>query len=284
MDLIYNTELAARAVGVHLPSGAPARADTQCMFCGRLIKENEACVKKTIARGSFMDDAWFAARSGVACVFCETMTSSSVTKALGSANCLVYTRDGVFPIAKDSARTWFLLTPPEPPFVVTASATINFQHVVWKGQTTYDHNMIFIAWPTRIMTIRHNTLMQAVEVCRELSVLVPNAKEAANTEALATKGKKSKPKQAKPISHPYIVLDRELNDINHGAFRPDISALAGRDPAIAERLEFLKQLTLGETWALATLVKAKQEEPIKPEPIVLDKNALFNKTKGEQQP
>lgn len=261
MEMLFNTELAVRSVGVRLPEGEKARGDTACMFCGKPIPIGSSCQPVKLGRGSFMDDAWFPIRSQVSCLHCVAMTSSKVAKKLGSANCIVYTLDGALPIAKDAARAWFLLTPPEPPFVVTASATINFQHLIWKSPVTYSRELIHVGWPTRTMTIRHSVLMRAVEVCRAVAAAAMEAKEAALKES------KKKGAKVKPMTHPYICLDRELSDLNHGIIRPDIAALAKTIPAIADGLAFLKGLSLGETWALATLVKSKQEVPTKPDPL-----------------
>ena len=271
MKMIYNTELAARAVGVRLPPGEKALENTSCTYCGRPIAIGDLCEPLKIGRGAFMDDAWFATRSNVACLNCIAMTSSQVAKKLGSANCIVYSAEGALPIAKDASRTWFLLTPPKPPFVVTASGTINFQHVVWKAPVTYSTDLIYVAWPSRIMTIRHKVLLQATKVCRSISEDVLLAKEAAQAAEKRLK------KPIKDMSHPFIYLDRELRNLNHAQIRPDVRALAVSNPSIARGIAFLNGLSLGETWALATLVKSKPEQPVKPEALAIDPNVLINR-------
>lgn len=267
---MHNTEIAVKSIGIKLPDAPQSEHDTTCACCGRQIQTGDPYHPLDLS-GAFMDDAWFVSRSGVSCPWCNAMLSSLVSKKLGSANAIVYTDEGAFPIAKDNNRTWFLLNPPKTPFVVTASATINFQHVVWKAPVSLSPDMIFIAWPTRIMTIRHKVLMRAVEACSRISLEVVALKESANNDP------KSKKKKApiKALSHPYICLDRNLGDLNHGAIRPDIRELAAQSKTLAADLALLETLSLGETWALSTLVKAKPEVPEKPEPLKLDPNTLL---------
>lgn len=269
---MYNTELAVKAVGLRLPDAPLSKRDTNCNCCGRPIKSGDPAHPLKVS-DAFMDDAWFANRSGQVCPFCNAMLSSRVSKKLGSANAIVYTEEGAFPIAKDNHRTWFLLAPPKKPFVVTASSTINFQHVVWKAPVTLSPDMIFVAWPTRIMTIRHRVLIRAVEACSRIAQEVALLKETASNDP---KKKKKKRGSVKALSHPYICLDRNLGDLNHGLIRPDINALATESESLAADLRFLETLSLGETWALATLVKAKPEVPEKPEPLKLDPNTLLS--------
>lgn len=271
----FNTEIAIRGLGLQLPQAKASEKETFCTCCGRPIKVGDPYQPLKFGADSFMDDAWFATRSHMACPWCAAALSSLVCKALGSCNSIVYTSEGAYPIATDEHRAWFLLNPPKGPFVVTASGTKNYQHVVWKAPVTLSSDLIFIGWPSRIMTIRHATLMRAVQVCREVGEAAKKIKE----EGMAERKRK---KAANDIPHPYVSLDRSLNDVDHAAIRSDIASMVGQSPIIAGGLAFLATLSLGETWALATLVKAKSVEPIKPEKLVLASDVLLTGKKKQK--
>jgi len=190
---LYNTEIAVKGLRVKIPDAPAAETATVCTCCGRPIPKGAPAFNKLPVSDAFMDDAWLAARSGAVCPYCYAMTSTAVTKALGSCNCLVYTLDGAFPISTDVYRAWFLQNPPEPPFVVTASKTSKYQHVVWKAPVTLSHEMIFVAWPTQILTIRHSVLMEAVSVCELAMEEFSKLKEGEKPQ----KGKKAKEENRK---------------------------------------------------------------------------------------
>lgn len=251
--MIYNTELVLQAIGVDPPKGKAAKADTFCCCCGKKILAGEDCLPFGASDG-FMGQPYFAVDSGVYCPYCAGAFDTRTIRKMGARNSIVYTTAGAFPISKDEHRQHFLMTPPQPPFIVTASATSNYQHVVWKTPVTLSLDMIYVGWPNRTMTIRHPVLMQAVHVAQSIGKAMAEARKTA-----------SKKKGDKLIPHPYRCLDRNLTDLGHGRIRPDALSLARENDDVRNGLDFLSKLSLGETWALATLAKTKPDPPVRPE-------------------
>lgn len=265
----YSTEIAVKALGVTVVQGAlTAKENSFCACCGRPVNKDEKYHALNVS-DAFMDDAFFAIKSNIQCNYCSAFMSSSVSGKVGNMNCYVFTEEGAYPISTDDNRTWFLLTPPEPPFTVMVSNTKNFMHILWKTPVTLSHEMMFIGWPHKIMTIRHKTLLKAVEVCKEISNLYMETKTTGVSD--------SKKKLINPITHPYISLNRKLDELKHGLFRPDIIDMAAKNKDIAGGIKFLQKLTEGETWALSTLSKANLNIPLKPDKFTLPADALTRK-------
>lgn len=167
----------------------------------------------------------------------------------------VITTLGIYSISTDDARAWFLLTPPEPPFVAvlqTRSPTSTF-HLHWRTPVTIDKALLHIRVDDRLLQIRTETLYKAVEDCQ----IVADAMQALRPAA----------KKRDVLHHPFLFLDRALTDSSHGNLHHDANALL-EDPStsknIINALGRLQQLTTGELWGLATLAKAKLPLPTKP--------------------
>jgi CRISPR type IV-associated protein Csf1 len=161
----------------------------------------------------------------------------------------VHTRQGSFVLTKDAERVAFFLQPPSPPYVVVLNEGTNTLHHAWCAEVTLDNEQIAVRFGKQNLIIRHSKLMKAVELCEEAAQLL-------------NENNNSKNKVKKVFTHPYKVLDRNLSDLNHGQFKDDSLLLAHTNPRMAEILDILSDNTLGETWALAALVKAKKEEPV----------------------
>lgn len=228
----------------------PIVAPGRCTFCGVPLPIGEYVVAKPYG-DSFMDDLSLAARTNLACAACYTIAGKGCKDILTALLTVVVTADGVYPIRKDCHRTWFLLTPPEPPFVAMIGLTKS-QHLAWRTPVTLDKRLITVRLGEELVTIRHPYLLQAVAVCH---------RAAARLNAHETTRKKA----GKTWSHPFAFLDREAKVPDHGLFHDKARALAGLDSELAADLDFLAGCTKGELWALATLVKSTPEAPERPD-------------------
>ena len=257
MEETVFTEFACLSAGLS-PEGVPYQGpDIACAFCGRPIRTGDLHIPKTIG-DNFMDASALASPGhGTVCGWCAACKSKSF---LGRAGGAVFTKDGAYPIMKDDNRAWFLLTPPEPPFIVIMKSISNSQHLVWRAPMTYSTEAIQLRFGPNVLTIRHSVLMKAVAICQELGDAVTTARQEKET------GKK-KAKEVKPVNHPFAFLSRDLKDPRGAAFVRGALDLAKADPKIDAQLEFLRRLTDGELWALATLCKGTPANPTKPEPI-----------------
>lgn len=251
------SEFACRSAGLD-PEGVPYQGpDINCAFCGQRITTGDLHVPNTIGE-NFMDGPALASPGhATVCGWCAACKGKGFLGRVGST---VFTRDGAFSLMTDDARAWFLLTPPEPPFMVVSKSVAKSQHLVWRAPMTYSLEAIQLRYGPNVLMIRHSVLMKAVEVCNHVGAAVTECRE-------KRAGDKKKAKAVKPVGHPFVFLSRDLKDPQGATFVRDALDLASSDPKIKNQLEFLRHMTDGELWALATLCKGTPANPTKPEPI-----------------
>lgn len=226
-----------------------------CAMCARHLADDDLVVALHLGDfppSSFTDIPSLVSRQGLICGYCVASCKQEVMRELQRA---VITPKGIYSIATDDARAWFLLTPPEPPFVVvlqTRSPTSTF-HLHWRTPVTIDKALLHVRVDDRLLQIRTDRLYKAVADCQvvadAMQVLRPTAKK------------------RDVLHHPFTFLDRALTDSAHGNLHRDAVALmddAATNKNIIDALNRLQQLSTGELWALATLAKAKSPTPTKP--------------------
>lgn len=250
MDIPYSTEIAARGFSV-APQGVRWNESTRCACCGRSIHPGDMASHADFGP-SFMDDTSLAARSGVLCGWCAPFMRKDLLRATQK---IVATRDGVYSIAKDDERAWLLLTPPDPPWVAVVSDSQQ-QHLIWRTPATLDNAVMTIRLGHRLLRIRRHILPEALARAQAAMEIFAEADKKKNASSTAR--------------HPFVFLDREMKDPRHGAIRGDIEKRAATSADLAGHLDWLKRLTPGETWALASLAKSKTPTPMRSEPIALD--------------
>lgn len=255
----YASEIAVKGAKLELDGAPWTGAATRCACCGKPIQRGDIAVRDKDRFGrSFMDGPYLAARgSGAVCGACSAVMNAV---PLIKMQRVVATEDGVYSIGKDAERAWFLLTPPKPPYVAVVSDTKQ-AHLIWKTPPTLDENLMIVRLGQQILRIRRPRLLQAIKDCQL-------AADALNAEG----GKKGRGHPASELRHPFIALHRALDHPLHGVLRTDLlrSPQAAAETDVGAAIGRLKQLTLGETWALATLAKRKVEIPVRPEPINLN--------------
>ncbi|MBL8511959.1 MAG: hypothetical protein JNM52_09970 [Betaproteobacteria bacterium] len=201
---------------------------------------------------TFTDFAALVAGQKLCCGWCEATRDQSVMRELQRS---VITSHGVYSIATDDARAWFLLTPPPPPFVAvlqTRSPTATF-HLHWKTPVTLDQDLLQVRVDDRLLVIRRQVLMKALNDCQ--------------TVADEMQARRQVAKRREALHHPYLSLDRNLTGTSHGVLHPEAVALAdAKDCSVGviAALNRLSTLLPGELWALATLAKANPPIPTRP--------------------
>ncbi|MDD2462483.1 MAG: hypothetical protein PHI97_00635 [Desulfobulbus sp.] len=247
-----SSRIIAEAVKIEPFGSHIADRDTFCCMCGAPIETGENVTESPLkGQTAFTDELSMAfATSRMACQWCTPFVAKGYSKAnMALAANKVHTRQGSFVLTKDAERVAFFLQPPSPPYVVVLNEGTNTLHHAWCAEVTLDNEQIAVRFGKQNLIIRHSKLMKAVELCEEAAQLL-------------NENNNSKNKVKKVFTHPYKVLDRNLSDLNHGQFKDDSLLLAHTNPRMAEILDILSDNTLGETWALAALVKAKKEEPV----------------------
>lgn len=244
-----SSRIIAEAVKIAPFGSHIADSDTFCCMCGAPIKPGEEVTPSPLkGQAAFTDELSMAyATSRMACRWCTPFVAKGYSKAnMAIAANKVHTSEGSFVLTKDAERVAFFLQPPSPPYVVVLNEGTNTLHHAWCAEVTLDNEQIAVRFGKQNLIIRHSKLMSAVGLCEEAAQILND----------------SKSKTIKKVyNHPYKSLDRNLTDLNHGQFTNQALELATHNPRMAEILDILSDNTLGETWALAALVKAKKEEP-----------------------
>lgn len=265
--MIYPSDIAIAGAGLR-PAGVTWNVATRCACCGKPIAPGDLA-SPTSFGPSFTDDLSLAAHSGVLCGACEPLMRVDVMRFFAR---VVVTREAVFPIGTDIHRAWFLLTPPEPPFVAVV-ATTQLQHLVWRTPVTVSRDLLVVRLGQQLLRIRRQVMLDALGWCQEVMEAYEahlQAGAAPDSQSGAKKAKAGRGRPAKTVvpkaaaaRHPFMSLDRNMDDPRHGVIRPEIAAM----PAARAALDRLTHLTPGEMWALATLAKRNAPVPEAPEPL-----------------
>lgn len=262
-EQIFASDIAVQAVKLNLDGIPWSGPTTHCACCARPVLPGDIAVRdKDRFRQSFTDGPSLADRgSGAVCGACSAVMNAGPMSKL---QCHVITRNGAFPIGKDVNRAWFLMTPPEPPWVAVISQT-TLSHLIWRTPVTIDNNLMIVRLGPRLLRIRRNLLLQGIADCQ----VVAEALSAAAVVQDGTKQRRAADSYG-PLRHPFASLNRDVDDPDFGRIRADAYALLV-DPhsptGLKQSIERLHQLGMGELWALATLVKRRVEVPTEPEPL-----------------
>ncbi|SFF33128.1 type IV CRISPR-associated protein Csf1 [Paracidovorax wautersii] len=245
MNRLTASDLACQALNVR-PQGEPHRhGSTTCSFCGKAIHDGDPSAPFEPAKT--FTDTLKTFPSGVICGACATVTSSQVM--LRNFQRVVITNNGLYPIGTDANRAWLWMTPPEPPFVVVINhSTMGAYHYVWRTPVSMSKQLICANVDDTLMWIDQPALIEAVNVCRELEMLM----------------KQIGMKKAQVWKSP----SREGLGGGHGLLSAAVHDLAARSPQVQPKIDFLATLDAGVLVALASIIKSKPVDPVKPEPIV----------------
>lgn len=258
-----------------LPAGIPSEKATHCAACGVQIRQGDPMVRFRPNVGSFTDWQYMTHEFVVdgqfpICPYCAALFPKDFLQHQAMASSAVYSRHGAWMMTLDVERAWFLLTPPEPPFVAYVATTMG-QHVVWRTPVTIDRDYLRVGIARSVLSIDRPLLMAASEMCRELVW-------SANADVEAGRADKSL-KNTKNF-HPFSFLDRKMEGAGHGELR-SVFRRWMQDRGLHAQIDFLESLGEGELWGLAVLNKAKQEAPV--ETRMADKLASKAKEKAAKQ-
>ena len=230
-----SSQIIVQALGMQ-PDGAPAEEPGLCAYCGTPIRVGDLTTAFS-AGPAFMDDLSLAARgSKMVCGCCSVLLSADALKVTGHG--AFSQEDGALPFRKWADITAALSNPPRPPFVMVR-ATANNQHMAWRAPVNLSRDLLYVRVGLRNLKIRRPVLLEAVEASQRIARAV---------DIVPT---------AKSLAHPFARLTSDLKvdgSPDHATLRlrdEQINALELSHPA---DMATLRNLTLGETWALRFLL------------------------------
>jgi CRISPR type IV-associated protein Csf1 len=237
---ITSSVIVANGVGYE-PEGVKAKEDAICAYCGLHIATGDLCAPFSPS-AAFMDDISLAARgSPVACGHCSVLLSAEALRTTGYG---IFSESGMMPFRKWADIANALKNPPAAPFVAVY-ATANNQHMAWRAPVNFSPDLFYVRVGLRDLKIRRKILLEAVDVCERVGPPFG---------CVATE---------RTRAHPFQELSADLKGENHGRlrnsiFRPTKDQTPEEHAALVEKhrpdIDFLLNLTMGETWALRFLL------------------------------
>jgi CRISPR type IV-associated protein Csf1 len=239
-------QLAALAFGLdpfNIEDGIPATEDSTCAYCGAPILAGDRVVPyPDTLSANFTDGRDVNLERKYACAAC---LQTAIGKPMVLVQKALVTEKGVFSLSKDSERAHFFLNPPKPPFAVCATSGINVQHILWKTPVTWSVDLIYARYDTLTLRIRRPHLLKSLEAAQKIAAL---------KEGLGQK------------RHPFFGLNRHLNESTANTVRQDLRKKATA-AGLTNEILILDTCTVGETWALTSLLGSKGSSPTPPAPI-----------------
>lgn len=238
--MIRPTELVARAAGIAPLQVQVADIPGRCAMCGH-PHEPGTPIAPFAPADSFTDyPSLIAPNSTVICGWCAATWSQDFTQThLKSIIC----EQGVFPAASNDHIAYWLLNPPEPPFMLMIGDQKR-QHVVWRTPVNLSKDIITLRFGEQLFTIRPKALKEAVD---QINVLI------SAFNASSKKKRKS----------PFMSLSRDVDTQMHGLIANEILAFVETRPELQVCLDTINALSSGELWGLTSVLYA--QNPHKPE-------------------
>lgn len=266
--------LAAYASGASIPEGiVRTRPGMHCAACGHAFYEGELGHANPVSDSvTFNNGTSLLGRSSDP--FCSACIATWGKQYLLNLSKCVVSEQGVFNFASNENLSWFLLNPPQPPFVMVFSLAKQ-QHTYWRTPVARSQEVFPIRVGSHVATIRRSLLAQAHQLGLQ-ALADASAWAAERAQAGAQAGTRKRrglaPRGHGPSKHPYARLDRELIASEHGALKSDVQKYlaSGQSPRHYNILAELNEL---ELWALAAVANTAPKKALiaMPDPILRPK-------------
>jgi CRISPR type IV-associated protein Csf1 len=260
---ITGSWVAALAVRAALkPGDIETRAGQACPACGHVFLAGEGG-HDNVTRGSVTFNDAYSMRgppTDPICSACATVFSSSFLPAYPAG---VACADGFFPFSSNAHRSWFLLNPPDGPFVM-ASRLAKQQHLFWRTPVALSRDIYPIRVGTHVGIIRRQLLQRVSEMSAD--VLAAAAAFDAESAPRSKRGRAPTPGAISSV-HPYTRLDRDMESWRHGELKASVARYlaSGKAPRDAHQLGELNAL---ELWALSNIANTKPKDVLTERPPV----------------
>ncbi len=236
---LHPSRLAVQAAGRPHAGLLSAKEPGLCAMCGQRHDIGDP-VTPFAPTDSFTDFPALRAKSSrLICGWCAATCNDLFTqKALKTVIC----REGVFPAASNAHIAYWLLNPPEGPWL-WIQGDQKKQHIIWRTPVNNSRDVYQVRHGEQVLSIRRERLLPACDTARRLA-------------KAASEGRKGA-----ALKSPFVRLSRDLDDPAHGCIRPDLHARALTDKAVQDDIRHLQRLSPGELWALTALLYAQPERP-----------------------
>lgn len=214
---------------------AVSSGDRVCGQCRRRIAKGEHYEANPQYSGLFTEG--FSLHSTFKGLCCDCHAANT-KKAMSALNRAIVTSGGVFKINKWDSISHWLRNPPEPPFVVLYSTSMNPQHIAWKASFTLDKDFWSIQVGGRSLPMRRPLALKAEQACIHIA---------------ASTGRKA--------FYPFRSNSIDLSE--PGFMTPSVSyeKIRRDHPELEDDFKTLDSLKLGEVWAMNALIARPEPKP-----------------------
>lgn len=237
------SKMACQALGLKPEYETKAAMDTDCAMCGDPIAKNESCADR-VDGPLFNDHTSMAnALSVYICGACRRVTRADYMAGYSD---VVITPKAVYPFGTNVARSWFLLSPPKPPFVMHVHDSKN-QHLTWRSPINLSQSLLRIRMGNHLLTVRVPILKEAVARYEPFAEMIRSITGREMVSRIHNKFESS----ARALKSNFACLVKD-----------NVRAMSLTHKPVAAELEFYDRMTIGETWALLHIINTpKMERP-----------------------
>jgi CRISPR type IV-associated protein Csf1 len=237
-SFVSPSHLVIEATGIPPLGTRKAKEAYRCAMCGIEIHPGDM-IDDFLPGEAFTDHPSLADQgSHVICGACKAIWNKDFTQKYSKT---VISREGIFPFAKMEHQAYWLMEPPEPPFIMIQSDQQQ-QHLIWRAPVNLSREVFAIRYGNRILTIRRGFLQEAVEACKSLAAKLPK-------------------KTGKSVKLPFHRLDWKLESLSHGRWRNELYDLDA-----GEEISTIKRMSFGELWGACVILNSKAVS--KPEAVM----------------
>ncbi|MGF6440143.1 type IV CRISPR-associated protein Csf1 [Paraburkholderia youngii] len=236
MSLISPSRLTIEAAGLSPVSTHKAAHAGICAMCGYPYQAGDP-VLAFRPESSFTDYGALRGQGNKAIDgWCAATWTREFTQTHGKA---VVSRQGVFKAASNNDIAWWLLNPPEGPWLFVQMDQ-QVQHLFWRAPVNYSRDVFFIQYGEARLTVRRENLARGADAARRLAIV-------------ASEGRKGA-----ALKHPFVRLARELDEPLHGLLRPNLYKIANDRVEVGADIDIVAGLTSGELWGLTAVLYATE--------------------------
>ena len=251
--IVYSSELAAKALLIENEGIKYSGGMCKCAMCQRPIHDGDLVLDSDTLSRTFTDFPHLLATSNerlYICGYCNATRQQARNRYLQNS---IITEAGIYNMSTDAARSWFWLTPPEPPYTVVFNhGAPGCFHYHWRTPVTLDNRLVSMNWDGVIHRVQRFKVIDAIA---HAAVLV----SAANFER-----KKNLVKGVFDQINRKGMMEKYSD---HGRINATILATVRDNPELRSSLEFLQRLSPGELLAASAFLKAVPALPVMP-PLV----------------
>jgi CRISPR type IV-associated protein Csf1 len=242
--MISPSEIAVRAAGLGPAGMHAADHDGICAMCGTPYRKGEP-VEPFAMGETFTDYSALRHPSGThLCQWCPKSLGREFSQTyLRTVIC----REGIFPASSNENRAYWLLNPPEGPWLFLQGDQ-KIQHVVFRAPVNLGKEVYQIRMGDMVATVRRSKLVEGMAAAKELA-------------DFATAIARRRTKRPQPYKTPFVSVSRDFTSVLHGCLRHELHEEALVNPDVQRLIETVESLTPGELWGLTAVMYAKPERP-----------------------